>query len=461
MIKLILFLFGVLMIICGILLNKNQNKNQKLDKRDIAIDTIARLWKTHKTEIEIEKLVNLWAHNPKSLIVEQKEKNIVVFEHEEIDSFYNLYIQDSVDEQVEQICIELLKLLDEKGDISSVVRHNNDSNNELPDNMFKLLAEVPLYEHTIRVAEEIIKLTKQTPFTMNKAIIAALGHDIGKIFAKDEYTKFDHPALSATYLEKNIAAFSGYNFRNEVIQAVRGHHKSDVFNILTDLLKKADKKAREIEVSIYKDKKVDADETKKEPIIIKFDDAKKHIVKDDDKANEETKKEEFKKTVLEKAESFETKSWIDGLDDRAVLTNLADAINRLDDTGRFQAVSMKNGLVYVRPEYVLELIKPYVPEKFNLSDEEDRRTVLITVANYFIDKGYIDTKYMKKNFFSAPFVILLENGKELKGFYMTFNVEAFSAFGTLSIFESRKEDWLKNIVSIKRKYAMGSDEEGK
>ena len=291
--------------------------------------------------------------------------------------------------------------------------------------MFKLLAEVPLYEHTIRVAEEIIKLTKQTPFTMNKAIIAALGHDIGKIFAKDEYTKFDHPALSATYLEKNIAAFSGYNFRNEVIQAVRGHHKSDVFNILTDLLKKADKKAREIEVSIYKDKKVDADETKKEPIIIKFDDAKKHIVKDDDKANEETKKEEFKKTVLEKAESFETKSWIDGLDDRAVL------------------------------------IKPYVPEKFNLSDEEDRRTVLITVANYFIDKGYIDTKYMKKNFFSAPFVILLENGKELKGFYMTFNVEAFSAFGTLSIFESRKEDWLKNIVSIKRKYAMGSDEEGK
>jgi hypothetical protein len=458
MIKLVLLIFGGLMIACGMLLNKNQNQNKKIDKKDLAIDTIARLWKTHKTEIEIEKLVNLWLQNPQ-LAVAQKEENVIVFKHEEIDNFYHLYINDAVDEQVEQICIELLKLLDEKGDVPSVVRHNNDSNNEIPDDMFKLLAEVPLYEHTIRVAEEIIKLTNQTPFTMNKAIIAALGHDIGKIFAKDEYTKFDHPALSATYLEKNIASFSGYNFRNEVIQAVRGHHKSDVFNILTDLLKKADKKAREIEVNIYKNTKPDSKEEKKEPVIIKFDDAKKHVVKDADenKVKEDKKREEFKKTVSEKADAFETKSWIDGLDDRAVLTNIADAINRLDDTGRFQAVSMKNGLVYVRPEYVLELIKPYVPEKFNLSDEEDRRMVLITVANYFIDKGYIDTKFMKKDFFSAPFTILLDNGKEINGFYMTFNVEVFSDFGTLSVFESRKEDWLKNIVNIKRKYAMGSD----
>jgi hypothetical protein len=51
----------------------------------------------------------------------------------------------------------------------------------------------------------------------------------------------------------------------------------------------------------------------------------------------------------------------------------------------------------------------------------------------------------------------LDNGKEINGFYMTFNVEVFSDFGTLSVFESRKEDWLKNIVNIKRKYAMGSD----
>ena len=99
MIKLVLLIFGGLMIACGMLLNKNQNQNKKIDKKDLAIDTITRLWKTHKTEIEIEKLVNLWLQNPQ-LAVAQKEENVIVFKHEEIDNFYHLYINDAVDEQV-------------------------------------------------------------------------------------------------------------------------------------------------------------------------------------------------------------------------------------------------------------------------------------------------------------------------------------------------------------------------
>jgi hypothetical protein len=457
----VILVFGILLILLGL---KNKEQEKKLNKQEIAIETISKLWKTRQTEIQIEQLVKLWRSDEEKR-QEQNNKNIT-FTKPIINAFYNLHIVDQVDEVSEEIIVDLLKLLDEKGDIPSVIRRDRDPNSELPDESFKMLANIPLYEHTIRVAEETIKATKSTPLTMNKAIIAALAHDIGKIFASsDEYSKFDHPALSAAYLERNLPSLNKSNFRNEIIAAVRGHHKSDVFSMLTDILKKADSKARQIELEMcrkqmsVKVEQTEEPQQEEQPVqkpilkLIKSDEIKEELTPEE-KEYQLKKREEFKDTVKETVNRLDANQWIDNVNDEEVLKRIADVINKLDDYGRFQAVSMKDGLVYVRPEFVFDIIKEYLPEDKQIDSlsEHERRLILITFSNYFIDKGYINTKYMMKNYFSAPFIITIEGGRELTGFYMTFNIEAFAKFGTLTEFEIRKTDYVKNIVKITRKY---------
>jgi HD superfamily phosphohydrolase YqeK len=455
-----LLIIGILLIFFGLFFLKPNSKEEIKDKKEIAIETISKLWKQRATEIEIEKLVNIWLNED---IKNVQEFNIK-FNIKLIQNFYNLYIKNIFDKVSEEIIIELLKLLDEKGNISSVRRKEGDSNNEIPDITYQIIAKVPLYEHSIRVAEEIIKLTDvgiSSPFTKQKAVIAALAHDIGKIFAnEDNYKKFDHPALSATFLEKNIPAFQNYNGREEILNAIRGHHKSSAYAILTDFLKKADKSAREIEMKLYKDKIINEennqDINKESFKDIKLDINEKDIIKQekiDNKQEKEFKKEIIKDEVNNISDNQVSLSdWIDSIDEKKLLKQISDSINILDNYGRFQALSMNDGTVIVRPEYIFDLIKEYIPSSINVSNEEDRRKLLIILANYFIKKCYLNVKYIKENYFSAPFIITLDNGRELKGLYMPWNVEVFSEYGILSDFESRKSDWLKNIVSIKRKF---------
>lgn len=74
----------------------------------------------------------------------------------------------------------ILELLDVHGDCPSVVNARGEVEATLDKNAYDVLAKTTLLQHTLHVAEELLKLIPRGPMTP-KAIITALGHDLGKI----------------------------------------------------------------------------------------------------------------------------------------------------------------------------------------------------------------------------------------------------------------------------------------
>jgi hypothetical protein len=137
------------------------------------------------------------------------------------------------------------------------------------------------------------------------------------------------------------------------------------------------------------------------------------------------------------------------------LERLLPYVNKLDDKGKWAAVSMPNGVVYVRPELFWVILLEMAKEKnivevfyYEESSEMKRNCLYSVLKQIQRHKDAIETSLIKRDYFSAPFIIKLKNGKTLsKTFYVP--LRAWEAFGvSVGELEARKKGRLLEIEEI-------------
>jgi len=335
--------------------------------------------------------------------------------------------------------IALLTLLDAQGNCPSVVQIAG----EQGQNIYRLLSRITLLEHSINVAEKIVQEVlrqgvKDAEMLVGKLLVAALGHDIGKIpdlAAASTYSKGDHAYLSYLVM-KNAILTQDFPQREEILKAVKEHHYK-VETGLTGLLRKADHLAREGEAEML------AAEGESVTELVGA-------------IRQQSEHNEAKGTVTSgkgEAPQLINLDWLD-LNEFA---HFVEPYINMENEGRFKAFSMNNGLVYLMLDLVSDTVvrlaqKHNHPEVLvNAQSREKKRAIEYTVKTMLMQEGHIPS-FIGAGYSGARFALYNKEGKKLRvGIYMPVSVQFFKA--TLKELEARKNktDFLKQIKEVQPK----------
>lgn len=227
---------------------KKVTKKGKKQRQTIVLETISVIWsKRREAILNIEELSLLWRSINININANKEE---IKFYNEIIDKFFREHIEGKLffTGNTKKVLLNLLTLLDTDGNVSSVVSGQQDTEGKISQDIYTKLSNISLIEHTIHVAEEIVQLIPYGPM-IPKGIIAALGHDIGKIpkYRQQYYALGDHPFISVSVLEQ-LPDFKSLVYADDVLKAVRDHHLKPK-DKLTEYLKEADQRARRKELS--------------------------------------------------------------------------------------------------------------------------------------------------------------------------------------------------------------------
>lgn len=227
---------------------KKTTKKGKKQRQTIVLETISVIWsKRREAILNIEELSLLWRSINTNINANKEE---IRFYNEIIDKFFKEHIEGKLffTGNTRKVLLNLLTLLDTDGNVSSVVSGQQDTEGKISQDIYTKLSNISLIEHTIHVAEEIVQLIPYGPM-IPKGIIAALGHDIGKIpkYRQQYYALGDHPFISVSVLEQ-LPDFKSLVYADDVLKSVRDHHLKPK-DKLTEYLKEADQRARRRELS--------------------------------------------------------------------------------------------------------------------------------------------------------------------------------------------------------------------
>jgi hypothetical protein len=541
---------------------KNSLKKEESKKERLKLEDISFLWtKKKKVVIKLEELSKIW----RSFEMIQEQADTPHFFTSVIKEFWEKHLQNKpfYTGKVRVVINNILTLLDMEGGVASVVSGQYETESKIPEDTYKMLAMITLAEHTIHVAEEMINLVPYGP-NLPPALIAALGHDLGKIpkYRKQYYSLGDHAFISMTVLE-GIQGFKELIYADEILQAVRDHHLKPK-NFLGEKLKEADTKARRRElIEIQKrlalsppslevlelatpnvDLSFDLDEgplqeevkeelqeseeekekkskkkkkKKSEVQITTLDEIDEDLlnkeekpelldvfgmsggreVKLQEKAFEEAieqdlpKVQRWNKRDKEIPKELEVSNFFVNVDPEALkekedekeearpveiplpwfnpeefLQRLLPYVNKLDEKGRWKAISMPNGIVYVQPRLFWDILFEMAKEKniievfYYAESPEMKRNCLYSVLKQLQrHKDAIETSLIKDGFFSAPFYVKLKNGKTLsRALYVP--LKACEAFGvSVGELEARKRGKLFEVEDIVPPYEEERTEE--
>jgi len=561
---LVMFVVGVLLLLWALKpTKKNAEENRANgEKQEISIEDISIIWtKRKEAVIRLEELARLW----RNFNTTQGQNDIPHFFTPVVREFFEKHINKKpfYTGNVKTVINNLLTLLDTEGNIPSVVSGQNETESKIPENTYKMLAQVSLAEHTIHVAEEILAIV---PYGANLpiALISALAHDIGKMpkFRKQYYSLGDHPFMSVTVLE-SIGGFKELVYKDDIMQAVRDHHLKPK-GYVGENLKEADTRARrrelmEVQKKLAMSPPPDAFEKSEPNIDVEISkdniDTKnlKEGVVDEVTILMETPTDEIPITTSnptnssnqtptqtltkqpftnqtqtpsnfhqtfssftpsatkidkpEKSDKFDT-SYIepdkaDEPDDIPAIFNYQPAkikkpepettvadifINTQTETpteeeqkpeeipmpwfnpeeflskilpyvnkiinGRWSAVSMPNGVVYIQPRLFWNVLTEMAAEKgitelvYYEDDKTMKRNCIYTVLNQIQQhKNAVESSLIKKGYFSAPFIVKMKSGDTSRVLYIP--LKAQEAFGiSVGELEARKEGKVRDIEDI-------------
>ena len=558
---LVMFVVGVLLLLWALKpAKKNAEENRTNgQKQEISIEDISIIWtKRKEAVIRLEELARLW----RNFNTTQGQNDIPHFFTPVVREFFEKHINKKpfYTGNVKTVINNLLTLLDTEGNIPSVVSGQNETESKIPENTYKMLAQVSLAEHTIHVAEEILAIV---PYGANLpiALISALAHDIGKMpkFRKQYYSLGDHPFISVTVLE-SIGGFKELVYKDDIMQAVRDHHLKPK-GYVGENLKEADTRARrrelmEVQKKLAMSPPPDAFE-KSEPNIdieipkdnINTENLKEGVVdevtilmetptdeipittsnptnssnqtptqtltkqpftnqtqtpsnshqtfssfipsatksdKSDkfdagyielDKADEpddipaifnyqpaKLKKPEPETTVADIFINTQTETpteeeqkpeeipmpWFNP---EEFLSKILPYVNKIIN-GRWSAVSMPNGVVYIQPRLFWNVLTEMAAEKgitelvYYEDDKTMKRNCIYTVLNQIQQhKNAVESSLIKKGYFSAPFIVKMKSGDTSRVLYIP--LKAQEAFGiSVGELEARKEGKVRDIEDI-------------
>ena len=247
----ILLVVGLVVLVGMILLVFLLSTKTLPAKEKILLKKLSRIWTKSAPEIiHISKLAPIWREEKES----DNPVQVYDFQHEQIVGFFGKHI-DRVpwfrDAKLQrQVCAQILLLLDKDGDCSSVVNAANDVEASWDSNTYSLLGKTTLLDHTLNVARETIKLliVAEAQHVIPDGLIAALGHDLGKLptIKNYLYSLGEHP-LAAGRVLAEIGSFKQLAKKEEISRAIKLHHKRPE-GLLGKTLKKADQLARQKEL---------------------------------------------------------------------------------------------------------------------------------------------------------------------------------------------------------------------
>ena len=344
--------------------------------------------------------------------------------------------------------ISILKLLDEKGNCPSLQPRGLDME-EWEESKMELepLFKITLLDHSLNTCEEIISLkTAQSPKVpagagMARLMMAALGHDLGKI--PEYFEMYDgkshkkHSIVSNRVLDDLIP--STYASKEEVLKAVQDHHfyvktnESDIYL----MLRRADadarvKEGRSLGIE-YMQTKIDMD---RRETVSKQKEAPKQTAKD----------------YRDQPTGLATPD-LDWLDPDQLLKELSPLVNMEIDR-KFQAFTLGgDDIVYCQLGQISETVVA-MAKKAGQGDlakyQQDigtRRQLERAIIERMRQKEQI-TPHVKQGYTANKFKIkFVSNQKDIDGFYTTIYAHKFP--DTEANFVARKKGTAV-ISNIKR-----------
>lgn len=436
----------------GILLARNKPVTivRQIDLRELSI-----LWTKDTTRtIHISELSQLWREDQ---VVESKVLSAEPLRHPRALELANKMDQWAFFEKFpnqKTVCLQILRLLDQEGECSSVVNVQGDVEGTWDENTYRLLGQTTLLDHSINVAEQVVDLlaAQNAWHVIPDALIAALGHDLGKLESLRGflYSLGEHPLASGRPLA-GMAGFQELPKKEEILQAIKLHHKRPN-GLLGKTLKRADQLARQKELetaAVSHDGKHNDDgaaaEKNRVPVAVDETAAAMRATAAI-YGNEEADPPEPQK--MEVPELVDISSWFDAA---GFIDELKPYINKMFGR-RFMAFSMPDGHVYFQVK-VLEEVARKQAEKAGcmeiatmaLRDEGMRGVLLAIVHRLRMEHDIIARGLIKDNYFGGYFMVDRKIGKPIKGYYTPFHAEAF---GSIAEMERAKPDMLSDIIRV-------------
>ena len=202
--------------------------------------------KSKSVKIPLAVLSTLWTLP--SGICPSGQETEPCFGLQEICDFYERYVNRHIRGDALGVIIQLLTILDKKGDCPSVIQGDDETPWQ-----YKALAGITITEHSLNVARtafEMLNSGRQIARTeTSDMLICALGHDIGKIPDIRQNKVPGHTFSSLTFLKPLL---TGMGSGEKILEAVRLVHVKDykTKNNLLQILKQADTQARLAELKI-------------------------------------------------------------------------------------------------------------------------------------------------------------------------------------------------------------------
>lgn len=230
----------------------------KIDTVRVPLEVLSVLWRTAddmKRDMYPQgKITGQSQHTKDSHACETDraaQHTNISFNSREIQGFYKKYIAQPIRGQALNVIIKLLQVLDEKGACPSIVRGDDETPEE-----YRCLDSVTLTEHSLNVARKGFDMlnTGRRIIRNNTTdvLIAALGHDIGKIPGLAHKEVPGHTFSSMALLRPVLATLES---GEKILETVRLLHAQDKdrkggnkdLSIL-QILEQADIQARQAEL---------------------------------------------------------------------------------------------------------------------------------------------------------------------------------------------------------------------
>ncbi|WP_163338791.1 HD domain-containing protein [Desulfopila sp. IMCC35008] len=446
----------LLLYILSIVVFGRKKQTGDVGQQEIPLSELAEIWAESKRtgQIHIRDIAPLWR---KSTITEG-ERSEYTFKYPEVDDWFHTNISDqpwfNQAEAHREICYQLLRMLEAEDPSPSVVNPSNDVEASWDTNTYNMLGRTSLLDHSLHVAEQTVALLidAEAHHVIPDAMVAALGHDIGKLPTNRThlYSLGEHP-LAAGRVLAETKLFGNLSRKEEISRAIKHHHMRPE-GLIGKILKKADQKARQMEledaVNQQKQQAESGEETVDEATPLPAAENNLARQADADIYGRDEKVDSKNKTSSGAINQINISSWFEP---DAFLDELKPYINRLEGR-RFKAFSMPNGYVYFQARAIEEVTRK-LAEKADAMDiatmadkDKSMQKVLYSVVEQFrTGHDMIARDLIKDQYFGGYFSIKMQSGKTMKGYFTPFKAEPF---GSIAELENSKKGILKNFVSV-------------
>jgi HD domain len=455
------------------------------------LEVYSGLWKKNEDQKNtLKELAKIWRADVNDGLGEAPDKPM--FLHREVKLFYKDFVDGMpfFNGNSLRAIVELLKLLDTKGKCPSVVnKHKDEPEIGYDKHVYKVLKKIPLYEHSTNVAREMMKIVPDASPLIPKYAIAGLCHDIGKItmYYDKLHTTGVHAFIAVSVVDK-LTAIHELKFLDEIIDAVKNHHRNPETQLGKDL-KKADQEARRKEIAWYdmdeehateqtavqgpavEDETANAAEPEA-PVFAPPDKSKKKAPKQKTAADllgagmdttstpadlfgeasaAPTAKEIDLLGAGSASDAAKTRSphkvSIPWFDFTTALAMMEEVVNR--GTGqRWNAISTPEGTVYFRQEALFNLVEKLSnnsPDiKVAKTDPQTKNNIIYSLVLALRDGGAIEETMCSEKYPGAMFVVNPEGDEPYEVYLTPIKAEKFGL--ALSEMEKRKGGKLKGMV---------------